>query len=145
MAERAVAGKLRHDPPTLVAVAAHTATHGWPSHTTRLSTTLFRYLSGGHHTDALTVHGHACHAAQHTGDPTGQAHVLTNLGTTLSLLGRYGPAADHLRQALTLFRQADDPIGQARALGNLGIVEGRLGRYRPAADHYEQALTLWRR
>ena len=46
--------------PTLVAVAAHTAAHGWPSHTTRLSATPCPATShGGHHTDALTVHGHA--------------------------------------------------------------------------------------
>jgi tetratricopeptide (TPR) repeat protein len=130
--------------PTLVAVAAHTANHGWPTHTTRLSTSLFRYLAGGYHTDALAVHGHAGHAAQHTGDPTGQAHALTNLGVAHLRLGRYGPAAEHLQQALHLFRQAGDPAGQIRALGNLGNVEARLGRYRPAADHLQQALTLCR-
>ena len=45
--------------PTLVAVAAHTAAHGWPTHTIRLSATLYRYLDGGYHTDALTIHSHA--------------------------------------------------------------------------------------
>jgi tetratricopeptide (TPR) repeat protein len=129
--------------PTLVAVTAHTATHGWPTHTTRLSTTLFRYLAGGHFTDALAVHSHAHQAARHATDPTAQAHALTNLGATHLQLGRYRPAADHLEQALTLFRQAGDPVGQARAQGNLGAVEARLGRYGPAADHYEQALTLY--
>jgi tetratricopeptide (TPR) repeat protein len=130
--------------PTLVAVAAHTATHGWPTHTTRLSATLHRYLEGGHHTDALTIHGHARDAAQHDNDLTGQAHALTNLGIAHLLQGRYGPAAEHLQQALHLFRQAGDPIGQARALGNLGSVEVRLGRYQPATDHFQQALTLCR-
>src|SRR3954452_22494448 len=65
--------------PTLVAVAAHTARHGWPTHTVRLSRTVFRYLDGGHHTDAVTVHGPAHHAACHNGDPAGQAHALTNI------------------------------------------------------------------
>jgi tetratricopeptide (TPR) repeat protein len=128
--------------PTLVAVAAHTATHGWPTHTTRLSTILFRYLIGGHFTDALAVNGHARHAADHTGDLTGHAHALTNLGATHLLLGRYGPAAEHLEHALHLFRQAGDPVGQARALDNLGNVEARLGRFRTAAGHLEQALSL---
>jgi tetratricopeptide (TPR) repeat protein len=128
--------------PNLVAIAAHTATSGWPTHTTRLSTTLFRYLIGGHFTDALAIHGHARDAAHHTGDPTGHAHALTNLGATHLLLGRYGPAAEHLEQALHLFRQAGDPVGQARALDNLGNVEARLGRFRAAAGHLEQALTL---
>jgi tetratricopeptide (TPR) repeat protein len=130
--------------PTLVAVVAHTATHGWPTHTTRLSRALFRYFTGGHNTDALTVHGHARDAARHSGDPTGQAHALTDLGTTHWGLGRYEPAAEHFQQALDLFRRVGDPAGEARALGNLGVAEERLGRYRPAADHYAQVLTLCR-
>jgi tetratricopeptide (TPR) repeat protein len=129
--------------PTLVAVAAHTANHDWPTHTTRLATTLNRYLDGGHYTDALAVHTHALHAAQHTGDPAGQADALNSLGATHGQLGRFGPAAEHFQRALTLFGRAGDPVGQARALGNLGIIEQRLGRYREAADHHEQALALF--
>jgi len=133
--------------PTLVAVAAHTATHGWPTHTTPLSRTLFRYLVGGHHTDAVTVHGHAHHAARHNGDPTEQAHALTDLGVAHARLGRYGPAGDHFQQALDLFQQAGDPAGQAGeadTLNGLGEVEVRSGRYGPAGDHLQQALTLHR-
>jgi tetratricopeptide (TPR) repeat protein len=129
---------------TLVAVAAHTAIHGWPTHTTRLSRTLFRYLAGGHHTDALTVHGHAHHAARQVGDPIGQAHTLTDLGVTHWLLGRLGAADEHIEQALTLFRQADDPAGQARTLNNLGSIAQQAGRFRLAAERYAQALTLHR-
>ncbi|MDT5037826.1 MAG: hypothetical protein QOE03_3011 [Micromonosporaceae bacterium] len=131
--------------PTLVAVAAHTATHGWPTHTTRLSTTLFRYLVGGYHTDALAIHGHARRAAHRTGDETGQAHALTNLGVAHLLSGRYAVAAEHLQQARDLFERAGDPVGEVRALDNLGNVEARLGRYRLAADHLERALHLCRR
>lgn len=130
--------------PTLVAVAAHTAAHGWPTHTTRLSGTLFRYLDGGHHSDALIVHTHAHDAAQHIGDPTEQANALTNLGVVHLWLGRREQAVDHLQQALTLFRRADDPIGQARPLAYLGVVEERLGRCGPATDHLYEALALFR-
>jgi tetratricopeptide (TPR) repeat protein len=130
--------------PTLVAVAAHTATHGWSTHTTRLSATLYRYLEGGYHTDALAIHSQALHAAQDTNDLAGQSHALTNLGMAHLWLGQHGPAADHLRQALHLSEQAGDSAGQARALNNLGIVEERLGRYQQAADHHEQALHLYR-
>jgi tetratricopeptide (TPR) repeat protein len=131
--------------PTLVVVAEHTAIHGWPTHATRLSRTLYRYLAnGGHHTDALTIHGHAHRAARHTDDPTEQAHALTSLGAIQAWLGRHGPAAERYEQALALFRQAGDPAGQARVLINLGIVEEQSGRYRTATDHYEQALTLSR-
>jgi tetratricopeptide (TPR) repeat protein len=129
--------------PALVAVVAHTATHGWPSHTTRLSTILYRYLAGGRHADALTVHEHAHHAAHHTGDRTGQAHALDHLGATYLQLGRPGPAANRFRAALRLFRQAGDPVGEAHALLGLGIVETQLGRYGPATDHLQHALILY--
>jgi tetratricopeptide (TPR) repeat protein len=129
---------------SLVAVAAHTATRGWPTHTTGLSRTLSRYLINGHHTDALAVHGHAHDAAQHSGDPIGQAHALTNLATTYIQLGQSEAAAGHLQQAMTLYQQAGDQPGKARALGNLAILEQRLGRYQQAAEHHEQTLTVFR-
>jgi len=130
--------------PTLVTIAGHTAAHGWPTHAIRLSTTLFRYLNGGHHSDALTVHGHALHAAQHTNDPVAQANALTNLGAVYLWLTRYKPATEHLQRALALFRQTDDPVCQARAWSNLGNIEVRTGHYQPAAGHYEHALALFR-
>ena len=131
--------------PALVAVAAHTAAHGWPAHTTRLSGTLSRYLNGGGYlSDALTVHGYACEAAQDAGDPNGQAHAMTNLGFTEQELGRSEPAAELLERALPLFRQTGDLAGEARALNNLGFIEATAGRNRPAADHYAKALVLFR-
>jgi len=137
-------GWLDTERPALVAVAAHTASHGWPTHTIRLSRTLYRYLDGGHNTDALTVHGHAYHAARHSGDPTGQAHAQTNLAAAHYRLGRYGPAGEHLQQALELFRRVGDPAGEARTLGNLGIIAEQLGHYRTATDRYAHVLNLHR-
>ncbi|WP_027343095.1 tetratricopeptide repeat protein [Hamadaea tsunoensis] len=129
--------------PTLAAVAAHAAAHGWPGHATRLSRTLFRYyFDGGHHNDAVAVHGHAFEAGRRTGDLPGQAHALADLGVAHLALGRHTAAGDHLRQALDLFRQAGDTAGQARALANLGFVGERTGRYQAAAGHFAQALTL---
>jgi tetratricopeptide (TPR) repeat protein len=130
--------------PNLIAVAAHTALHGWSTHTTRLSATLFRYLDGGHFTDALTLHGHAHHIAHHIRDSTGQAQALTDLGAAHAQLGQHNQATDHLQQALTLYRQIVDPAGQARALNTLGDVAARLGHYQPATDHYLRALHLYR-
>jgi tetratricopeptide (TPR) repeat protein len=129
---------------SLVAIAARTATHGWPSHTTRLSTILFRYLNGGYNNDALTIHGHAYHAARNTDDAKGQAHALTNLGTAYVQIGRFAQAVDHFERALKLHKLTEDRTGQARVLTNLGIVEARLGRYRWAADRHGQALTRYR-
>jgi Flp pilus assembly protein TadD len=137
-------GWLDTERPTLVAVAAHTATHGWPTHATRLSTTLFRYLTSGHHADALTIHGHGHHAASQSGDPAGRAHTLANLGGAHLWLGRLEPAADCYHESLHLFRQLGDPAGQARPLSGLGIVEMQRGRYQRAADRFGQALALCR-
>ncbi|GIE00272.1 tetratricopeptide repeat protein [Paractinoplanes durhamensis] len=131
--------------PTLVAVAAHAATRGWPGHATRLSPILFRYLAGGGHSaDALAVHGHAHRAARAAGDPNGAALALGSLGVTYRRLGHYDQAADLLQRARGLFRQVGDAEGEARALTNLGAVEERRGRLRPAAEHYERALELSR-
>jgi tetratricopeptide (TPR) repeat protein len=129
---------------TLVAVAAHTAAHGWPAHTVQLSRSLSRYLDGGYNADAVTVHGHAREAARHSGDPSGQAHALTDLGIAQLRLARYARAAEHFQQALTLFRQCGDATGQARALNTLGIIAAQSGDQRRATDHYAQALTLFR-
>ncbi|HEV7899567.1 MAG TPA: tetratricopeptide repeat protein [Planosporangium sp.] len=131
--------------PCLAAVAGYAAAHGWPRHAVRLSATLYRYLSGGHYTDALVVHGHARTAARQAGDSAGEAQALNGLGAVHMQLGRYEPAAEHLQQAITLFREAGDQVGQARALGNLGSLEAQLGRHAPATGHHERALALFRR
>lgn len=129
---------------TLVAIVAHTATHGWRLHTIRLSATLFRYFDGGHHTDGLAVFGHALHAARHTGDPAGQAQALTGLGLVETLMGRYQLASEHLRQALDLLLQTGDETGRACVLSCFGFIALAEGRYRSAIDYYEQTLSLYR-
>lgn len=63
---------------TLVAVAVHTAAHGWPHHATRLSATLFRYLNGGYNAEAIVIHSRGHDAARELGDLAGQANALTN-------------------------------------------------------------------
>ncbi|MGY1497221.1 AfsR/SARP family transcriptional regulator [Streptomyces sp. QTS52] len=128
----------------LTAVSAHTATHGRPTHAIRLSLTLYRYLISGHHTDGLTMHGHARDAARLIADPASEARALLGLGTAYWQLARHEPARRHLQEALTLFRQAGDPTGQARALVNLGLVDERLGRLLSAVEYLEQALVLYR-
>ena len=128
----------------LVAVAGYTAARGWPGHSIDLSPTLYRYLDGGHHTDALALHGHARDAARRTGDQTGQAHALLGLGLAHLRLGRHAQAIAHKEEALALFRQAGDRLGEARALSDLGTVEERLGHYQVAAEYHKQALVLYR-
>ncbi|GAA4473415.1 tetratricopeptide repeat protein [Phytohabitans houttuyneae] len=128
--------------PCLVAMAGHTATHGWPDHTVRLSGILFRYLEGGYHTDALTIHDHACRTARKAGDQPGEALAQFGLGCAHTRHGRYGPATDHHERALALFRWAGDPVGEARVLNRLGSIHRLLGRYPAAAVHHQRALAL---
>ncbi len=130
---------------TLTTVCAHTATHGWPDHTTSLASTLFRYLDvGGHYPDALTIHTHALHVARATGNQAGEAHALISLGFVYQRQGRYQQAAEHHQQSLALSREIGDRVSEAHSLGNLGTDYQRQGRYQQAAEHLQQALALFR-
>jgi DNA-binding SARP family transcriptional activator/tetratricopeptide (TPR) repeat protein len=128
----------------LVAACAHAATHGLAGHAIDLANVSYRYLEGGHHADALTVHTYGLRAASETGDRSGEAYALTNLGAAYRLLGQYDPAVDRLTQALALHRTTGDRHGEARTLSNLGIVADRLGRYDDAAAHLTDALAAYR-
>ncbi len=130
---------------TLTAVASQAAGHGWPSHATRLSRTLFRYLdSGGYFSAATVVHGCACRAARRAGDRGAQAAALNSLGVVVWRQGRYSRASACFRRALALCRETGDRSGEAQALNRLGLVDFQQGRYRQAAVHHEQALLLCR-
>ncbi|MCA2211755.1 ATP-binding protein [Jidongwangia harbinensis] len=129
---------------TLIAVVAHTATSGWATLATQLSRVLFRYLDGGHHTDAVTVHGYAHQAARQNDDPNGAAHALTDLGVAYIQLGRTDAAIEHLEQAVELFRQTGDVTGLARVHNNLGMAAEQSGSFPDAGAHYRQAMVLHR-
>jgi DNA-binding SARP family transcriptional activator/Tfp pilus assembly protein PilF len=130
---------------SLVAVAAHTAEHGWPGHATRLAAIVFRYLDrGGHYPDAIAIHGLARAAARRVGDRAAEATALNALGLIDVHQGRLQQAADRLQQALGLFRQTGDRTGQARALSNLGSNYFLQGRYEQATSLQEQAVGMHR-
>ena len=130
---------------TLVAVAVHTASHGWPGHATRLAATLFRYLdTGGHYPEAIVIHTHARHAARDIGDSAAEATALTSLGAVDWRQSRYPQAVGHFGQALAICRETGDRAGEARALGNLGLVDFQQGRYPEASGHFGQALAICR-
>jgi tetratricopeptide (TPR) repeat protein len=131
--------------PNLAAVCTHTAAHGWPGHTIRLATTLFRYLdSGAHFPDALSIHTDARNAASQTDDRAAEAYALANIGVVHMRQGRYEQAAEHYQEALPLFRETGDRVGEARTLTHLGLVNWRQGRYQQAAERHKQALTRYR-
>ncbi|HEV2450628.1 MAG TPA: tetratricopeptide repeat protein [Streptosporangiaceae bacterium] len=129
----------------LISMARHTVAHGWPGHTVRLASTLFRYLDvGGYYPEAVIIHTCARSAAGQTGDRAAEAEALTSLGLVDIWQDRYRRATRHLQQALAMCRQAGDRIGQARALHYLGLVHAKQGRYQQAAGHLRQALALYR-
>ncbi|GAA3776227.1 tetratricopeptide repeat protein [Plantactinospora mayteni] len=128
--------------PNLTAVVTHTGARDWPAHTIDLSTLLYRYLDGGHYTDALAIHTQAYRAAEATGDPSGQAHALLGIGVTHLHLCRYERAVEHLRQALDAARRADDRSQRARVFTVLGNLERLRGRPEPAAGYLRRAMDL---
>jgi tetratricopeptide (TPR) repeat protein/DNA-binding XRE family transcriptional regulator len=131
--------------PTLVEVVAYAAGHGWPQHATRLAATLSRYLdTGGHVSEAITVHTSARRAAHQAGDLAGEADALTGLGIIDWTQGRYQRAADQFRRALALYQDAGDRAGEARALNNIGIADGSQGHHQEASRHFRRALALYR-
>ncbi|HEU4421630.1 MAG TPA: tetratricopeptide repeat protein [Pilimelia sp.] len=140
----AARGWLDTERVNLMAAAAHTATHGWSHHATRLAATLYRYLdNGGHVSDAIAVHTHARQAARRGGDRAAEAHALTDLAAGYWRQSGYQQAADHYQQALNLFRDIGDTPGEARALSNLSAICWRRGHYPQATDHAQRALKLY--
>lgn len=137
---------LRVERAALTAIADHTATRGWPGHTIRLSTVLFRYYRdiGCHYADARAVHTHALHAAGQIGDRPAQAEALMNRGMVDLRLGCYQPAASQIGQALGIYLDVGDRSGQARAHSNLGVVLWEWARFQLSADHFRQALAVHR-
>jgi tetratricopeptide (TPR) repeat protein len=130
---------------SLIAAAAQATESGWPSHATRLSDTLFRYLDTvGLFAEARVLHGHAMRAARRSDDLPAEASALTGIGLAYAQQGRMQEAVTHFEQALTLSRTAGDKNGQARVLNYLGAGDMRAGRYEDAADRLGLALELYR-
>ncbi len=129
---------------TLVAVAKHTASHGWPGHTIRLAQTLHRYLDGVDDTAGLAICRHALDAAVDCDDRGAQARTLTTLGVIYGRRGDYQQATDCQQQALDLAREVGDKLTQTWALGNLGLIHDQQGRYPQAARCNRQTLVLYR-
>jgi tetratricopeptide (TPR) repeat protein len=141
----AARGWLDAERPTLLAVIAQAAAHGWPGHVCRMATILFRYLDiGGYHQESATIQALALRAALRTGDRAAQASALLGLGGTDWRLRRYDEADRHLRDALTIFAGLGDQSGQARTLANLGVVESCRGRHERAAELHREALAIFR-
>jgi tetratricopeptide (TPR) repeat protein len=130
--------------PALVSVSAHTASNGWPHHTTGLGGTLFQYLRGGYSSEGLAICTHALRAARECGDRTAEASMLNTLGGLYYFQGDSGRAADYFRQSLALARGIGDRLQESRALCNLATLDDQQGRYQQAASRQRQALAISR-
>ncbi|MEV0310987.1 AfsR/SARP family transcriptional regulator [Nonomuraea fuscirosea] len=115
-----------------------------PERAVALAAALHRYLEAGHGTEALPIYECAVEATRALRDVRGEAHLRTNTGVVLRLLGRYGPAAEELTEALELCRRVGNRHGQARSLSNLGIIEERLGEFASSAARHRAAVALYR-
>ena len=129
---------------TLVAVAAHTASHGWPGHTIRLAQTLHRYFDGVDDTTGLTICRYALDAAKECGDRAARARTLTTMGVIYGRQGLYRQATDCHAEAVALASEVGDRLTQGWALGNLGLIHDQQGRYAEAARCHRQTLPLHR-
>ena len=79
-----------------------------------------------------------------TGDRSGEAVTLNNIGSVYSELGEKQKALEYYSQSLPLFRATGDRSGEATILNNIGSVYSDLGEKQKALEYYSQSLPLRR-
>jgi predicted ATPase/DNA-binding SARP family transcriptional activator len=70
--------------------------------------------------------------------------ALLRLARIMVQQGDYLPAEEHLRESLSVFKEAGDKAGMALALNNLGQLYDRQGRQAEAFAHHQESLALSR-
>jgi len=83
-------------------------------------------------------------AARRSGDRSGEASALTDLGLLALEHGDVPHATVRLEEALTLARALGDRGREGDVQGNLGLASIAAGQFHQARQHLEQALTLAR-
>jgi tetratricopeptide (TPR) repeat protein len=78
------------------------------------------------------------------GDRTGEAVLLSNIGTLYAEIGEKEAALDYFNQALTVNHELGDKSNEATALGNIASVYFNFGEKPKAAPYYQQSLALMR-
>ncbi|WP_329561315.1 AfsR/SARP family transcriptional regulator [Kitasatospora sp. NBC_01266] len=143
--EEAARSWLRAERGNLRAAVEYAAGHGHPRHAVQLPSALHDSLrTQGHWNQAQALHRIALETARLTCDWRGLAEALTHLGTFQRLTGEHEAGADHLRQALDLFRSLDDSSGQTAVLIQLGALERTFGDNSRSREYFARALTLAR-
>ncbi|WP_158581643.1 AfsR/SARP family transcriptional regulator [Actinomadura spongiicola] len=139
--EQAIAW-LETERPNLPALVAHAAEHGWPTHVTDLSNTLWCFFEHrGSHDETLDVYTRALTTARGIGDRDLEGQALHYLGLFHRHHGRNDKSLAHYEAALALARETGNRVLQGRILGNLGPTLWHLGRGDEALTHYRRALA----
>ena len=70
------------------------------------------------------------------------AQTQTNIGATLSSLGRYDEALVAFQRALELYQQSGDESSIGVLLNNIGSVYKNMGRFEDAVEAYQRSLEI---
>jgi tetratricopeptide (TPR) repeat protein len=128
---------------TLLAIIQQAARAGFDAHSWQIAWAIADDLFYRADWHGLTVAHHtALDAATRLGDPVGMAHAHRGLAGAATSAGQHDDAYHHLKQALSLFRQAARPVDEAHILRNLGLVLLKSGRFSEALDFQLQGLQL---
>jgi tetratricopeptide (TPR) repeat protein len=93
---------------------------------------------------ALDYMGQALDLFEQSGDPTGTADTLDDIGQVLWLLGRYDEALDRSAAALERRRSMPDRAKVASSLLSIGNIERHRGLFNEAEACYTEALGIYR-
>ena len=74
----------------------------------------------GNWENAIASHQQVLHQAEQTGDISGQAWTLSNMGNIYTLAGKLAEAEQAYRKALTIYQSGADGLGTSRTQTNLG-------------------------
>ena len=97
----------------------------------------------GYRAEWLATHHIALDSARETGDRSGQARVLNNLGMVVGQ--QHQPdAIGYFEQAQVIYREIGDRASQARVANNLAFTCLILGRYEEAVTELFNALEMQR-
>ncbi|KAA9153281.1 tetratricopeptide repeat protein [Amycolatopsis acidicola] len=132
--------------PTLVALVELAVVWGLDDLAWRLTAACTPFFDlRGLHDDWQRTHETALAAARRSGEQTGQAIVLRNLGQVALYQDDYGTAQDSFEEALRLFEEAGDDRGAAIVLAGLSMVRRVNEENGPALELLLRSLELFSR
>ncbi|MER6877482.1 tetratricopeptide repeat protein, partial [Amycolatopsis sp. NPDC000673] len=130
--------------PVFPGVVDRATDAGFDTHVWQFACSVAEFcIRDGHWTQTVAAQLAAIAAAEHAGDPHGQARSLRELGRAYIRLGRYPDARASAVRALALDESLGDPLGQARSHTVLGVAAYLQDDYQNAIEHDEIAYELF--